>query len=270
MIPILLEIGPLKVHAYGAALALSFLLGSFWVTSRSRKLGYRDDHMMELFWWILISALIGSRIYYAFQHASDFNDNFLEIFRIWGGGLTQYGGVIGALLVGGLYIRSRRWPWREVVDLIAPTLALGEAITRIGCFLNGCCFGKICDLPWAVNYPDSAHAHHVHGGAPMHPSQIYLLIGNGLLFAVLAIIQPRLRGSARVLALYLVLSSVIRFVVDFTRHFEAADHITLVGLQMTHSQWVSIGFIVVAIWLWIGGRGERRTLVERIEEAPAE
>lgn len=270
MIPILLEIGPLKVHAYGAALALSFLLGSFWVTSRSRKLGYRDDHMMELFWWILISALIGSRVYYAFQHADDFNDDFLGIFKIWGGGLTQYGGVIGALLIGGLYIRSRSWPWREVVDLIAPTLALGEAITRIGCFLNGCCFGKLCELPWAVTYPAGAHANHVHGGAPIHPSQLYLMVGNGLLFVALAYIQPRLRGSGRVLSLYLVFSSVIRFLVDFTRHYEVSDHISPFGMTMTHSQWVSIGFILLAIWLWVSGRGPRRTLVERIDSTPVD
>ena len=257
--------GPLKVHAYGAALALAFLLGSFWVTSRARKLGYRDDHMMELFWWILISALIGSRLYYAFQHAEDFNDNFLEIFRIWSGGLTQYGGIIGALLVGGLYIRSRSWPWREVVDLIAPTLALGEAITRIGCFLNGCCFGTACNLPWAVSYPEGSFAHYVMGGAHIHPSQIYLLLGNLVIFIVLAKLLSRFRGSARVLALYLASSSLVRFLVDFTRHYEMGDFISIANLTMTHSQWVSIGFTGLAVWLWISGAGARRSLLDMVD-----
>jgi len=260
LLPILVELGPLKVHAYGAALAISFLIGSIWVTRRARPFGYRDDHLMELFWWILISALVGSRIYYAIQHHSDFDDNFLGIFRIWGGGLTQYGGVIGALVVGGLYIRSRGWVWQEIVDLIAPTLALGEAITRIGCFLNGCCFGRETALSWGVSYPTGSHAHFVVGSKSIHPSQLYLMVFNLILFFFLARLK-HLIGTSRVLALYLVFSSIIRFIVDFTRFYEIGDYIVLAGLKLTHSQWVSIGFIMLAVILWFKGNRKRPSTV---------
>jgi phosphatidylglycerol---prolipoprotein diacylglyceryl transferase len=250
MKPILLELGPFRIHAYGLGLAVSFLVGSWLVTRRGRRLGYAEDDLMRLFWWILVSSLIGSRLYYALQHPQDFADNWLGVSQIWRGGLTQYGGLIGALIVGGLFIRSQRWSFRRVSDLIAPALALGEGLTRIGCFYNGCCFGKVCGLPWAVRFPPGSHAHAVLGPQSVHPSQLYLSLSNLMLFVLLLPLGERLRRPGRLFAVYLAASSVLRFLVDFTRFYEAGDRITIAGAHLAHSQWVSIALLVVAAVFW--------------------
>ncbi len=251
MKPILLELGPFRIHAYGLALAVSFLVGSWLVTRRGRRQGYPEDELMRLFWWILVSSLIGSRLYYALQHPQDFADNWLGVSQIWRGGLTQYGGLIGALIVGGLFIRSRRWSFRAVSDLIAPALALGEGLTRIGCYFNGCCFGHECALPWAVRFPPGSHAHAVLGPTSVHPSQLYLSLANFALLLFLLPLGERLARAGRLFAVYLAASSCARFFVDFTRYYEASDRIAVAGLRLAHSQWVSLLLIIVAALLWL-------------------
>jgi len=248
--PTLLQLGPFGVHAYGLALALSFLIGSLWVTRRGRALGYREEELSQLFLWVLGSALIGARLYYAVQHPEDFRQDWLELFRLWRGGLTQYGGVIGALLVGWLFIRSRGWSFRAVGDLVAPVLALGEAITRIGCFLSGCCFGRPCDLPWSVHYPADSPASWALGPVAVHPAPLYLALGNLLLFWGLARAQGERWRPGRVLALYLFTSSLLRFLIDFTRYYTTGDHLAIVGLRLAHSQWVGLLFMALAAALW--------------------
>jgi len=248
--PVLLELGPFAVHAYGLALALSFLIGSLWVVRRGRSRGFAEEDLNQLFLWILGSALIGSRLYYAFQHPEDFRDDWLEVFRLWRGGLTQYGGLIGALLVGWLFIRSRRWSFRATTDLLAPALALGEGITRIGCFLSGCCFGKPCGLPWGVHYPDDAPAFDAIDGAAVHPSPLYLSAGNLLLFFALARFHDARPRPGRVFALYLVASALLRFLVDFTRYYAPGDRIAIAGASLAHSQWVGLLLMAVGAVLW--------------------
>jgi phosphatidylglycerol:prolipoprotein diacylglycerol transferase len=250
--PVLIELGPFRVHAYGLALALSFLIGSLWVNRRGRKLGFREEELNQLFLWVLGSALIGSRIYYALQHPEDFRDDWLEVFRVWRGGLTQYGGLIGALVVGWLYVRSRRWSFRRIGDLLAPALALGEAITRIGCLLSGCCYGRPAALPWCVHYPPDAPAAQdpAVDGLAVHPSPLYLSLGNLALAFALARAQRWGMRPGRVLALYLGISSLLRYGVDITRHYTHGDRISIAGASLAHSQWVGLLLLGVAAAFW--------------------
>lgn len=250
MKPILLDLGAIKIHAYGLALALAFLVGSMWTTHRGSRQGYREDDLMRLFGWILVSSLIGARLYYALQHPADFDDDWLAVARVWQGGLTQYGGLIAAILVGGLFIRSRRWSFLDVSDLLAPALALGEAITRIGCFFNGCCFGEACTLPWAVVYPEGSHAHWVLGETPVHPSPLYLCIANLLLFLLLRRLGALAMRSGRLFAIFIAGSSAVRFLIDFTRYYGPEDRITIGTTHLAHSQWLSLVFFAAAVALW--------------------
>lgn len=250
MKPILFEWGPLRIHAYGVALALAFLVGSVWVMRRARPLGYPVDEMMRFFCWILASALIGARLYHAIQHPEAFGGDWIGVFRVWRGGLTQYGGVLAAIAVGAVFVRSRGWSCRAVGDLVAPALALGEGITRIGCFFNGCCFGKVCDLPWAFTLSEGSPASWVLGEVAVHPSQLYLAVANLLLFAILARAHRLAARPGRIFAVYLIVSSAVRYLVDATRYYAEGDFLTLVGLRLVHSQWVSLFFICAGILLW--------------------
>ncbi|MFH1143552.1 MAG: prolipoprotein diacylglyceryl transferase [Candidatus Eisenbacteria bacterium] len=272
MRPILLELGPLQIHAYGFALALSFLLGSFWISSRGRRRGLREDDLSRLFFWVLASALIGSRIYYALQHPEDFAGDWLGIFRIWRGGLSQHGGILGAIVMAWIFVRSRGWSFREIADLAAPVIALGEGITRLGgCFLAGCCHGVPTEWACGVAYPEGSPAYHLWGAVHVHPSPLYLAAGNILLFLTLARLHPRLIGTGRLFALYLVGSSVIRFIVDFSRYYADGDRFTVLGLELTHSQWIGIPLTFLAIGLWLRPRRVRtpdgQTVLDR---APSE
>lgn len=251
MKPILLELGPLQIHAYGFALAVSFLLGSLWVGRWGRRLGYPEDDLSRLFFWLLASALVGSRIYYAFQHPEDFEGDWLDVFRIWHGGLSQYGGVIGAVFATWMFVRSRAWRFREIADIAAPAIALGEAVTRLaGCFLAGCCHGVPTTLPWAVRYPEGSPAQDLWHGLAVHPSPLYLAAGNLLLFAILARLLRRLAGSGRLFALYLAGTAALRFAVDFSRYYLPSDWHRVLGLNLTHSQWLSLALLVLALVLW--------------------
>ncbi|MBP7669598.1 MAG: prolipoprotein diacylglyceryl transferase [Candidatus Eisenbacteria bacterium] len=251
MRPVLFELGPLKVHAYGLALALSFLAGSIWMTRAGRRRGFGEEDLSRLFFWLLAAALIGSRVYFAIQHPGDFDRDWTALFQIWRGGLSQHGGVIGAVAIGALFARSRGWSFRELADLAAPALAFGEALTRIlGCFLAGCCHGVPCALPWAVHYPEGSPAFDLWNGAGVHPSPVYLAIGNFALAAVLVRYSERWIGTGKLFALFLAGSGALRFLVDLTRYYTQGDWITLLGLRLSHSQWMAIAMIALAAWLW--------------------
>ncbi len=267
MKPILLELGPLRIHGYGLALALAFLIGSLWVTRRARSYGFPEEELNKLFLYVLLSALIGSRIYYAFQHPEEFRDDWLEIFQVWRGGLTQYGGLLGALLVGWLFVRSRRWSFRAIADLLAPALALGEGIARIGCLLSGCCYGKPCALPWAIRYPEGSAAHWAFGNQALHPSPVYLMLGSFILFGVLAAFQRGRVGSGRVFALFLATSATLRFLVDMTRSYVSGDVLTLGGVRLAHSQWLGILLFALGVVFWI--RAPRHEVVPPGEKPTA-
>ena len=270
MRPILLELGPLRVHAYGFALAVSFLLGSFWIGRRGRRLGYSEDELSKLFFWLLASALIGSRLYYAFQHPEDFAGDWLDVFRIWRGGLSEYGGVIGAVFAAWMFARSRAWSFRALADVAAPAIALGEAITRLGgCFMAGCCHGLPTTLPWGVRYPPGSPAWDLWPDAAVQPSPLYLALGNTVLFLVLARLSRRLAGSGRLFSLYLAGSSLLRFAVDFTRYYVPSDWHTLLGVRLTHSQWFGFLLLLLAAVLWLRPAREAAASRAASEEAPA-
>jgi phosphatidylglycerol---prolipoprotein diacylglyceryl transferase len=249
--PILLELGPLRIHAYGFALAISFLAGSLWIARRGRPLGYTEDELSRLFLWVLASALVGARVYYGFQHPEDFRDDWIGIFRVWQGGLTQHGGVIAAIAAGWIFARSRGWSFAQLADLTAPVIALGEGLTRIGCLLAGCCHGSPTTWPWGICYPEGSAAFWLYGHTAVHPSPVLLSAGNLLLFAWLAAVQRRWIGSGRVFALYLGLSSMLRLFVDFTRYYASADSFALFGVRLAHSQWLSLAMIAAAVAIWL-------------------
>jgi len=256
--PILLELGPLRVHAYGFALAVSFLLGGLWVVRRGRPRGLREEELSKLFLYVLAAALIGSRIYYGFQHPEDFREDWLSVFRVWQGGLSQHGGILGAVLVGWLFARSRGWRFGELADLVAPAVALGEGITRLsGCFLAGCCHGSPTHWFWGIVYPEGSASRWLFGEAHVHPSPLLLAGGNLALFALLARLPSRWLGTGRVFALYLGVSSILRFAVDFTRHYAAGDRIALIGIDLAHSQWLSLLLIAAAAAVWALPRARR-------------
>jgi phosphatidylglycerol:prolipoprotein diacylglycerol transferase len=248
--PILISLGPFKLRVYGLALALSFLLGSWLALKRGRERGMNEDKLIGLFWWIVISSIVGARILFVQAHPGDFRSP-AEWFAIWTGGLTLYGGLIAAVLASWFYIRRQRMSFLAVADVIAPSLALGEGITRIGCFFNGCCFGRACANGLAVHFPPTSYAASTLGpGVAVWPSQLMLSAALFLTLGILLVSERRLRARGGIFGLFLLLQGIARYLVDFTRYYEPSDRYTSFGPWLqTHSQLIALVLVLAGIGL---------------------
>lgn len=218
MHPVLFRIGPLPVYSYGTALALAFLIGIALARKRAGRMGVDPELITDLSVYILIGTLAGARLFYVISDWSSFRGNPLDIFKIWQGGLVFQGGLFGGVAVALWYLKSRKVaPWR-VGDVVIPSVALGHALGRIGCFLNGCCFGTPTNLPWGVTFPpESFAAQHFGLGHHIHPAQLYSALNALFVFFVLIIYTPRARFPGQVFWLYGVLYGVTRFLLEFLR-----------------------------------------------------
>lgn len=162
-----------------------------------------------------------------------------------------FGGFIGGFLAAVFYLQKEKIPILHVADLIAPAIALGQFFTRIGCFLNGCCFGLPSTLPWAIKFPAhcAAGASPV-GDQPLHPTQLYSSLFGLLLFFFLKniLFKPHRRGE--VFALYLIFSGGFRFGIDFIRYYEDSANFWI-------NQIVAIGLAVVGVIIFVRASSKR-------------
>lgn len=258
MHPVLFQLGPLQVRAYGLALAVSFLLGSWLALRRGRARGMNDDDLLGLFWWIVISSIIGARLHYVLAHPDQFA-GLLDALRIWGGGLILYGGLIAAVLASWIYTRRKRMSFLQVADVIAPSLALGEGVTRLGCFFNGCCFGDLCTSSLGIRVPpDSYAAHAVGQGAVIWPSQLFLSAALLGALVILLLVDRRPGPGGGLFGLYLMLQGFARYAIDFTRWYEPGDQVHLFqGLIRAHSQVVAVVLFLLGLVLFARRRTGR-------------
>ncbi len=250
MRPVLFHLFDFPVHSYGFMLALSFLLGIGLAAWRARRAGLNPHAILDLGILIIIAVGLGSRLYYVLLHRSDFRGDLFSAFnplQAGGpgtGGLVMYGGLIGGLLAGFVYMRIKQLSFPRYADVMAPGLALGVFLTRIGCFLNGCCYGEGWDGPLAVSFPPISAPGHFQEqvqAAGLHPSQLYESFG-GLVILVLLLTAGRSWKRWEGLQVYvvIVLYAVLRFMVEYTRHFEAGERLG----PFTHNQVVCLVLFV--------------------------
>lgn len=209
MHPVLFEIGFIKVYSYGAALALAFILGTVMAIREAPQVGIEQERILDLSILIGIAALVGSRIAYIILDLNYYLEVPLRIISREGG-LSFHGGLIAGFLVSLWYVRRYKVPVGVTADLAAPYVALGYAITRIGCLMYGCCYGKISDLPWALpsSFVDQALR---------HPTQIYASLTNFLFFGLLLYLRDKKPFQGYLFVLYVGLYGVYRFVIEFFR-----------------------------------------------------
>ncbi len=230
----------IQVKAYGAMLTVGFALGTLAAVRLGRRRGIPAERLLDLGLYVLVGALIGARVLWVLitPDAGPLFD-FGSVMAAGLGGLSFHGGLIGGLITGSVYILLARLSYWRVADSVAPGLALGYAITRIGCFLNGCCSGKEADLPWAVTFPHAAHA--------VHPTQLYAsLIAFGMFGILLLLARGHGLGRAgRLFMVFLALEGVERFVMEIYRvpdpNFTGA---------VTPAQFVSVILVILGIIGW--------------------
>jgi phosphatidylglycerol---prolipoprotein diacylglyceryl transferase len=242
------------IHSYGVMAMIGFLAALIVARWRARKAGLVPDEITDIAIWALLAGIAGSRIVYILlpESRSYFFDtsradwSFWNFFKIWQGGLVFYGGLIGALVVTLLLLRAKKLKILPVLDALAPSLALGHAFGRIGCYLHGCCYGVPvhagawygCVFP-ANSVPyDPLASIRIPAGTPLWPTQLVSALDLLCIFIILSLFFRHRRRSGEVVALYLILYSTERFIVEF---FRGDTHLPA---QLSQAQWISIGIFV--------------------------
>jgi len=248
MHPIAFELFGRPIYWFGIMMALGFLAAISiwnWLASRTgRPRGYGS----ELGFWIMISGVVGARIAEVLGNLSFFLAHPWEIIRVDHGGLVFYGGFILCCLAVIVFARRHQDPLWTLADFTVVGLPLGHAFGRVGCFLNGCCYGTPTQLPWAVCFPAQHDSH----GVPVHPTQLYEATYNLLLFGLLlAFFLRRHPPPGRVLALYLLLYPPFRFTIEFIR---GDERLNWLGLNLAQETSLVLFAVGLALWGWSGRR----------------
>jgi len=227
--PILFEVFGIPVTAYGSALALSFALGIALAMRRAAAVGLDADVILEAGLVALVSSLAGSRLLFALEQPGLFSapggslaDLLRPLPRQGMQGLSMSLGVVLAVAAVLGWLRFRGQPVLRAADVMAPSVALGEAITRLGCFMNGCCHGVACDGPWGVRFPAGSYAQRALGDVPVHPTQLYTALVSAAIFAGLLRLSRPDRPPGTVFFAYLLLWAGARFALDVLRFYPDA------------------------------------------------
>jgi phosphatidylglycerol:prolipoprotein diacylglycerol transferase len=244
MYPIAFHLSALTIHWYGVMIALAFLTGLWTATRRAQRENISSERIGDVVLWIMVGGILGARIVYV---ATYWKDEFAgqplsEIFMIQHGGLVYYGGLIGATIAGVICIRWKKLPLWKTLDVLAPSTALGNVFGRIGCLLNGCCYGRLTNLPWAIHFPSN----HPTGGLPVHPTEIYDALDNFILYLLLAWLFRRKKFDGEVFATYLVGYAVTRTVMEYFRGDYPPDQI---HLGLTPGELISIPIFITGLLL---------------------
>lgn len=250
---ILLDLGFVKLYWWGFFVALAFLIALFLIAREFKKNNINVKHAYVIGLLSLISIIVGSRLLYVLYNLSYFVSNPLEIFLIAQGGMISYGGIALTLILLFIYFKKNKLSFGKILNLMAPYVVLGFAIGRIGCFLNGCCYGYPTNLPWAMTFPMSGD------GLFRHPTQLYLLLSNLVIFGVLMYVKKlrtkrKLKGktllkSGSLFLLFLVLYSIMRFGMDFLKvNFE---FVNIFSFVFTLGQIINITIFIISVVLLI-------------------
>jgi phosphatidylglycerol:prolipoprotein diacylglycerol transferase len=266
MHPVLFRIGPFALRSYGLLLAVSFFLGILLASHRLRKMGGEGSKMIDLAVVIIIASIVGSRLFYVIFHWSEFAGRPVDIINPFNNpegigiaGLSMDGGVFLAILCGLLYLRLAKQPALLTLDAMAPSFALGIFLTRIGCFLNGCCFGKPCTTFLGVVFPPESLAGWQYPGLPLHPTQLYNAVGGLIMLGLLLWLERYRTFRGFTFLLTVMLYGILRFIVDFYRYFEENAFLFHLGsTPLTANQVVSGLALLVALVLFIRFSVRRR------------
>lgn len=237
MRPILFQIGSIPIYSYGFMLSVAILVGVVLAAREAKRRHWDVERLMDFYLFAIVVGLLTSRLLYVALDWQFYRAHPIHMLYLWEGGLSLHGAILGGALVAVWHSWRWRWSFWELADISAPSLALGTAIARVGCFMRGCCYGIPTDLPWGINT--------VLASGLRHPTQIYeslLVLG---MFFLLWALRRRVRVPGGLFLLYVIMYSSIRFVVEFWR---ASVHI---AGWLTVAQLASILLVCFALLVYI-------------------
>ncbi|MBL8013285.1 MAG: prolipoprotein diacylglyceryl transferase [Candidatus Omnitrophica bacterium] len=234
MHPVLFVLGPLTIYSFGFMLAIAVMVCSYLMARDAKRLNVPPETVYDFAFWTAFSGIIGARLFYVALNWGFFMQSPIEIIQIQNGGLAWQGGLIAGIPTAVIYLRRKNLPLLPFLDLASPYVALGQAIGRIGCFLNGCCHGR--EVSWGIYVP----LYHER----LYPTQIYESVGLFAVFLILKKISARPHFNGEVMIVYLLLAAVLRFSVQFFRY----DY-DPVFMGLGIFQWICVGIFIAAILL---------------------
>ncbi len=245
---------------------------------RVREIGLEPEALFNMGYLAVLAGVVGAHLFHVALYPGLYFDDSLgnglwRAVAFWQGGLSYYGGLVGAIVALALYARRRGVSTVDVLDFVAPLGAVGLALTRGGCFLNGCCYGRTSSLPWAVSFPAGSQPQVAQVGAglvaadapslPVHPTQLYELVAAAAIFGLLWAAWPRRTFRGQIVLLFFLLYAPWRFAVEYLRADTGPWRpwgMSLGGLNVYQVSSFLIVLIAAGLWLW---PGVRRVAVER-------
>jgi phosphatidylglycerol:prolipoprotein diacylglycerol transferase len=245
-------IGPHEIHWYGVLITIGFLLGVALAMREGKRNNFNPDDILDFSFWVLLAGLIGSRVVFDVVNWKMYYDacynpavlgldapDCTRVFRFWEGGLVWYGGLLGAFPVAYWYLRRKKMPFFKTADVVIPSVSLGHAFGRLGCYAAGCCFGRPTDSPLGVSFPPDSMAaqaqassaslneiaSHYTGSIPIHPTQLYESFGEFAIFLFLVFARRRKRFHGQLFLTYLILYPLLRTVVELFRGDHARGYL---------------------------------------------
>lgn len=241
----LFKIGPVTVYGYGLGIAIGLLMAYFTADLRAKKYGYDSDRVYYIYVYGGIFGIIGAKLMYYITTIKDIIADPTLLYRSFWDGFVVYGGIILGILAAVVYVKKNKLPALEYLDLCVPSIAIGQAFGRIGCFLAGCCYGIPVDAWYGITFHTSSYAPN---GIKLFPSQ---LISSGFDFIVFFILCGLLKKKVKpglVLAAYLMLYSVGRFVIEFFRGDLERGQVGAISTSQFISLFIfAIGFVLFSL-----------------------
>jgi phosphatidylglycerol:prolipoprotein diacylglycerol transferase len=265
MHPVLVKFGPITIRYYGLMYVIAIALGLLILFREVRRkkivCGITGqvlalDDLLDLLLWTIPAAIIGARIYYVAFQWQYYSSHLLDVLKIWQGGLAIHGGLIGGIIAVYLFSLAKKISFWALTDAVAPSLILGQAIGRIGNLMNGDAYGTPTQLPWGIHFPADSPAGMAYPGQATHPSMIYEMILNLMIFGLLWKLRKRNYRDGFITALYFILYSIARSIVSFTR----GDSLWLGPIRAAHA--ISAVLVLLFLTLILSRRLYKKTTPE--------
>jgi len=253
MHPILVHIptpwGELPLYSYSVMVVVAFFASLAYAHFEARRIGEDTEKVFDLAFWIFLSGIAGSRLLEGLVNWRRFVSSPLDIFKIWEGGLTYYGGFIAAILTSLGFIRYHKLPLPKWADLLAPTAMITLGFGRIGCFLNGCCYGRPAPhLPWAVTFPPGRLPVPL-DGLPLHPTQLYEMLIAFVIAGITIALERRPHRPGVVIWTMILLYAVARFCLEYLR-LDPRGGIAALGLSTSQAISLPLALLSLGALAW--------------------
>lgn len=237
----------ISLHSYGLMIALGVIAAYYIMLRKSVKFGIDADKLSSLFIWVIVAAFVGGKLFFFFEDIGKYIDDPSRIKGAMGGGFVFYGSLIFAIPTIVWWLKKEKIAVRPFLDNLAFAGPVVHSLGRVGCFLAGCCHGKVCDTWMGVTFshPDTLAAIK---DAPLYPTQLFDIVVNLIILLTVFLLDKKKKFEGQLFLVYLVMYAIGRSIVEIYRGDEARGF--LFGGALSHSQFIALFILIVSPIVW--------------------